>query len=105
MLTIEDLYVNQYDFETLKQYIYCVPMLDILKTQKLTAGFCVKYILNPNFQLSETDEQITLQLVKELQPHIGDREWVEAQVEAEKKRRVKQRVDSIEDFESYANRH
>jgi hypothetical protein len=94
-----------YELSVLKENIYAVSLLTILKTQKLTADFCIKYILNSNFQLTAEDEAITVANVKEFQPHITKEEFVIAQVEAAKKRRNKQRIDSFEDFESYANRH
>ena len=70
MISKEDLYNNQYNYETLKANIYAVSLIDILKTQKLTAEFCVKYILNENFQLLEEDQKITLESIKLYQPHI-----------------------------------
>jgi len=104
-ITNEDLYNNTYALSVLKENIYAVSLLDILKTQRLTADFCVKYILNPNFQLTTEDEAITVDLVKELQPHITREEFVIAQVAAAKKRQNKQRVDSFEDFDSFTKRH
>ena len=105
MLTKADLYSNQYDYETLKTNIYCVSMLDILNTQKLNADFCIKYILNPNFQFSEEDEKITIELVKQKQPHISNIEFIRSQIIANIKKERKERIDSVEDFESYANRN
>jgi hypothetical protein len=104
-ITTSDLYARIYELDILKANIYAVSLLDILKTQKLTADFCVKYILNTDFQLLEQDEQITLNTVKELQPHILYEDLVIAQVDAAKKRLKKERVDSFEDFESFSNRH
>jgi hypothetical protein len=101
----DDLYKNQYDYETLKTNIYAVSLLDILKTQKLTADFCVKYILNTDFQLSDEDQTITIDIVKKYQPHIIMLDFVNAQLRATNKRLLGQRVDSFEDFESYMNRH
>ena len=43
-----DLKNKKYDMKTLKQYIYAVSLVEILKTQHLTADFVLKYILNPN---------------------------------------------------------
>jgi hypothetical protein len=100
-----DLYNNQYDYETLKTNIYSVSLIDILKTQKLTADFCVKYILNTDFQLSDEDQTITIDIVKKYQPHIIMLDFVNAQLRATNKRLLGQRVDSFEDFESYMNRH
>ena len=104
-ITTSDLYARIYDLDILKANIYAVSLLDILKTQRLNADFCVKYILNTDFQLLEQDEQITLNTVKELQPHILYEDLVIAQVTAAKKRLNKERVDSFEDFDSFSNRH
>jgi hypothetical protein len=98
----EDLYKNQYPRNVLKNNIYAVSLMDILKTQILTAEFCVKYILNTDFQILDEDQKIDIELVKEFQPHISRIELVTAQVEASKKKKLKQRVDSF-DFEEYAN--
>jgi hypothetical protein len=100
-----DLYNNQYDYETLKTNIYAVSLMDVLKTQKLTADFCVKYILNTDFQLSDEDQTITIETVKKYQRHILILDFVNAQLRATNKRLLGQRVDSFEDFESFMNRH
>ncbi len=63
-----DLYNKQYDLQTLKEHIYAVNLFDVLKTQKLTQDFCVKYILNKNYQMN--DENITFKDILRLQPHI-----------------------------------
>lgn len=104
MITKVDLYNNQYDYETLKANIYAVSLLDILKTQKLTADFCVKYILNENFQLTDEDQGITLEMVKKYQQHITEIELVNAIIRATHKKMLGERIDSVEDFESYMNR-
>jgi hypothetical protein len=100
----EDLYKNQYPRQILKDNIYAVSLLDILKTQKLTAEFCVKYILNSDFQFLPEDQQIDMELVAKLQPHISRLEFVTAQVEASKKKQLRQRIHSF-DFEEYAERN
>jgi hypothetical protein len=104
-ITTEDLYKNTYDLLTLKANIYAVSLLDILKTQKLDADFCVKYILNPDFQLLEQDEQINLTLVRQLQPHILYPDLIGAQVVAAKKKTRREKIDSFEDFETFMNKH
>lgn len=89
-----DLYNKKYTREELKKYIYAVKLIDILKTQKLDVTFLVRYILNPNYQLTEEDETITIEMVLQFQPHI------------EKKRLQMEMFfydkddDSVEDFES-----
>lgn len=105
VLTRDDLYMRVYDLETLKANIYAVSLLDILKTQKLTADFCVKYILNPDFQIVDQDEVLTIDLVKQLQPHISKEDFVIAKVKAAKKKLSGQRIDSFDDFESFSNRN
>lgn len=100
-----DLYANQYDYETLKTNIYCVSLIDILKTQILTADFCVKYILNNKFKLADEDQYITLDLVKQLQPHLSDDDFYKAELNVSMKRINRERIDSFEDFETYANTH
>jgi hypothetical protein len=100
-----DLYSNQYDYETLKANIYVVSLIDVLKTQKLTADFCVKYILNTDFQLRDEEETITISMVKTYQPHILDIDFVNAIIRATNKKLKGERIDSIEDFESYMNKH
>lgn len=104
-ITSEDLYKNQYDYDTLKANIYVVSLTDILKTQKLNAEFCMNYILNTDFQLSKEDQQITMELVKKLQPHISNLDFELAQMKATNKKLMKKRADSFDDFESFMNRH
>ena len=65
-----DLYNNKYDLEILKQNIYAVNLIDILKTQTLTSDFVQKYILNKNFQLTKEEEDITIMDVIKYQPHF-----------------------------------
>jgi hypothetical protein len=65
-----DLYNKQYSRQELKEYIYAVSLKDIVKTQKLDATFVVRYILNPNYQIRENDETITIDMVLEYQPHL-----------------------------------
>ena len=43
-----DLYNNKYDRQTLKDHIYAVKLLDILKTQTIHVTFAVRDILNKN---------------------------------------------------------
>lgn len=104
-ITKEDLYTNQYDYETLKTNIYAVSLLDILKTQRLTSDFCAKYILNIDFQLLEEEQQINIDTIKKYQPHIQDIDLVIALNLVTVNRICDKRVDSIDDFETYANNH
>ena len=96
ILTNEELYKKKYDYETLKTNIYVVSLLDILKSQKLTSDFCVKYILNKDFQFSKEEQEINIETIKKYQPHLLNIDMVITK---------KKRIDSVEDFESYMNRH
>ena len=53
-----DLYNNKYNRQTLKDNIYSVKLIDILKTQTLDVTFVVRYILNINYQFSKEDQAI-----------------------------------------------
>jgi hypothetical protein len=101
ILTNEELYKKKYDYETLKTNIYVVSLLDILKSQQLTSDFCVKYILNKDFQFSKEEQEINIQTIKKYQPHLLDIDMV---IQCNKKLLIK-RIDSAEDFESFMNRH
>lgn len=104
-ITKTDLYSKQFDYETLKSLIatFSVSLMDILKTQKLCASFCVKYILNDRYITFDEDKLITLNVVKMYQPHITDGELVGALLKATNKLSRGERIDSIDDFETYAN--
>jgi len=105
IITTDDLYKNQYDYETLKANIYAVSLFDILKTQRLSADFCVKYILNKDFQLLDQDKLITSDMISQYQPHIIYDDLINAIIIATDKKMRGERIDSVEDFESYMNRH
>jgi hypothetical protein len=94
-----DLYNNQYDLNILKENIYAVSLWDILKTQKLTCDFCVKYILNKNYQLDKKDENIRIKDVLHFQPHLLKKDLLVSIIN------YSPDDDSYEDFESFANRH
>jgi len=94
-----DLYNIQYDIQTLKENIFDLTLWDILKTQKLTCDFCVKYILNKNYQLEEKDQKITIHDIIKLQSHISKFDLLVGIVN------YSPDDDSYEDFESFANRH
>lgn len=101
ILSNEELYKKKYDYETLKTNIYVVSLLDILKSQKLTSEFCVKYILNKDFQFSKEEQEINIQTIKKYQPHLLDIDMV---IKCNKNL-LRKRIDSVEDFESFMNRH
>lgn len=65
-----DLNKNKYSMDILKKHIYGVNLWDILKTQHINEAFAVKYILNPNYQLTESEKTIDVNMVIFLQPHL-----------------------------------
>lgn len=93
-----DLHNKQYDLETLKVHLAAVSLRDILKTQKLTCAFCVKYILNTNYQFDPKDEGITVAEVIKHQPHITKGELYVGIIN------YSPDDDSYEDFESVSNK-
>jgi hypothetical protein len=93
-----DLYNNKYDRETLKQNIYAVKLIDILKTQILDISFIVRYILSDLYQLTDQDKSIDVDLVLKYQPHIDKQELLKYMLEYDSDE------DSIEDFETYSKR-
>ena len=94
-----DLYNNKYDRQTLKDHIYAVKLLDILKTQTIDVTFAVRYILNKNYQFLDEDEKLTIQDVLFYQPHITKNSLI---IEMFK---YKRDDDSVDDFETVANRN
>jgi len=93
-----DLYNRQYNLSTLKDHIYAFNLLDILKTQKLTCDFCVKDILNTNYQITEDEEKITIADVIKFQPHISKYDLFVGLMN------YNDDYDSFEDFESVSNK-
>jgi hypothetical protein len=72
--------------------------MDMLKTQKLDASFIVRYILNSNYQLTEEEENITMETVLKLQTHLTLNELLTALVN------YKSDDDSVDDFETVSNK-
>lgn len=106
-ITKTNLHEKEYNYETLKELImtFSVSMMTILKTQKLCASFCVKYILNERYHVFDEDKTITLKTIQFYQPHITDGELVDALFRSTNKLSRGERIDSIEDFETYMNKH
>ena len=95
-----DLSNNKYDRQTLKDNIYAVKLIDILKTQTLDVTFVVRYILNNKYQFIPEDELITPKIVLQYQPHISKSELQKHFILYDSD------DDSIDlDFEDYANKH
>ena len=92
-----DLYNKKYDRLTLKQNIYSLKLIDILKTQTIDASFAVRYILNRKYQLIEEDN-LTAPDVLHFQPHITYNELQEALIDYDSE------DDSIDDFLTVSNK-
>ena len=93
-----DLYNNKYDREILKQNIYAVKLIDILKTQTIDVSFATRYILNENYQLHPDDSMITVKDVLLYQPHIS-KESLLLELFT-----YSSDDDSIDDFETISNK-
>ena len=94
-----DLKNNKYDLKTLKENIYAVSLLDILKTQTITWEFALKYILNKKYQLTKEEERITINDIVFYQPHLQDYSALLETNTSLKK------VDSFENFEDFCNKN
>jgi hypothetical protein len=92
-----DLYKNKYDRQTLKDNIYNVKLIDIIKTQKIDVSFAVKYILNERYQIHKEDN-ITAPILLQYQKHIS---YEELQKELEL---YDSDDDSVDNFEKVSNK-
>jgi len=93
-----DLYNNKYDRKTLKENIYSLKLMDILKTQILDVTFIVRYILSDLYQIHETDMNISVEQVLKYQPHIDKEDLMDLLMN------YNSDDDSIEDFQSFSER-
>lgn len=94
-----DLYNNKYDRQTLKENIYAVKLLDILKTQTLEITFIVRYILSDLYQFDDEDKKIDIETVMKYQPHINKADLLKYIIEYDSD------DDSVEDFQSYMEKN
>jgi len=94
-----DLYNNKYDRKILKENIYALKLIDILKTQTLDITFIVRYILSDLYQLHSEDQNISIEIVIKYQPHINKQELEKALLD------YNSDDDSIEDFQSYTEKN
>jgi hypothetical protein len=69
-----DLYNKKYNLKTLKENIYAVSLIDILKTQIINADFAVKYLLQEKYQLTKEEMIITPKIILYYQTHISEKE-------------------------------
>jgi hypothetical protein len=89
-----DLYNKKYSRQELKDNIYSVKLMDILKTQKIDASFAVRYILNTKYQLHKDDMYITPNTILKYQTHITAYKLKDSMLNYDSD------DDSIEDFET-----
>jgi hypothetical protein len=94
-----DLYNNNYDRQTLKDNIWAVQLFDILKTQIIDVTFAVRYILSKKYTLYDDDEKIKPTDVLKYQPHITKENLIKEMLNYDSD------DDSIDDFETFANRN
>jgi len=92
-----DLYNKKYSRKELKDNIYAVKFIDIVKTQQIDVTFAVRYILNKKYHL-HNDDNITLDILLKYQPHISLKDIIEEQ------KIYDSDDDSIDDFYTIAQR-
>jgi hypothetical protein len=82
---------NNYSINILKKNIYFISLIEIIKTQYLTNDFVINYILNKDYQLTEEENNISVDMVLFWQKHLK-----KSDLDAN----LKQRTDSFsfEDF-------
>lgn len=75
-----DLYKKQYPMDILEKNIKRLNKKRVLNTQKLTAQFCIQYLLNNNNIESGSEDSYIWDeaYILERQLHITDEEWKEA---------------------------
>jgi len=66
-----DLNTKQYSMDILKKHIYEVNLWDIIKKQKINEKFVVKYILNPRYQLTESEMCLNINDILFFQPNLN----------------------------------
>lgn len=94
-----DLYNQKYDRETLKNNIYSVNLVDIVKTQKLDYTFISRYILNKKYQFSSSDKSINIQFVMDWQKHLNIEFLLKELNDYDSD------DDSVVDFQTFAESH
>lgn len=92
-----DLYNKKYSREELKNNIYSVKLIDILKTQTIDSSFAVKYLLNKKYQL-HNDDVIKPEMILQYQKHITNFQLKNEILN------YNSDDDSIDDFESISEK-
>ena len=93
---------HKHSRDLLKKHIYELHLIDILKTQILDIKFIIDYILNKNYQLTESEKLINIDLVLWYQPHIDEEELMTT-LNLKKLREMfldETDKDSVDDFET-----
>ena len=90
-----DLFNNKYNYKTLKNHIYQVNLIDVLKTQTLTPEFCAKYILNKRYQMTSEEKILSMDDVLKYQSHISRQDLGLAMLMFDTD------YDSFDDFDTY----
>jgi hypothetical protein len=91
-----DLYNKQYSRKELKENIYAVKLIDIVKTQKLDVTFVVRYILNKKYHF-HNDDNVSIDILLKYQPHISLKDIIEEQ------KIYDSDDDSVDDFSTVAD--
>lgn len=94
-----DLYNNKYDRQTLKENIYSLKLIDIIKTQKLDITFIVRYILSDLYQLDDEDKNIDIDTILKYQHHINKYDLILSL------EHYNSDDDSVEDFQTYSEKN
>jgi len=68
---------RQYDLCTLAAHMGTLSKARVLTTQRLTAEFCVRYLLIPDKY--DSDDEVTVGEILKCQPHISKQELMDAQ--------------------------
>ena len=93
---------HKHSRDILKKHIYELHLIDILKTQILDVKFIINYILNKNYQLTESEKLINIDMVLYYQPHINEEELLKALNFIKLREMVLDETDkdSVDDFET-----
>lgn len=79
-ITNNDLYRKKYDIETIEENVDDLDIKTMLCTQKLTAEFCVKYILNDDYVSTVEESYICDIDVLLRQKHLKQEDLINARI-------------------------
>lgn len=79
-ITNNDLYRKKYDIETIEENVDDLDIKTMLYTQKLTAEFCVKYILNDDYVSTVEESYICDIDVLLRQKHLKQEDLINARI-------------------------